>query len=72
MLFLFVSVMAFMLVVCLWLMGDVGVRAKAILTLIYLGSFALLFWNEYATTAVQALLSIIMGLTTFGADWGRR
>jgi hypothetical protein len=73
-LYLFVYFLAVVLLVCCWAMGDMEVRTKLILTLLYLASWALLFASNHVVVAAQALLSIILGWMTFGLEFfgGRR
>jgi hypothetical protein len=70
---LFVYVLAAVLLAFFWYMGDVEFRTKVIMTLVYLASWDLVFWNSYAVIAVQALVSAVLGWLTFGAEFlGRR
>ena len=75
--YLFIHVLAFVLVVCCWLVGDLEIRTKLILTLLYLASWGLLLIPSvggYFVIAAQALLSIVLGWMTFGVEFfgGRR
>jgi hypothetical protein len=49
-------------------------RTKLILTVIYLGSWGLIFVSGALVVSAQALLCIILGFMTFGTDFlgGRR
>jgi hypothetical protein len=72
---LFVIVLGLVLVVCLWIVGDVDFRFKVILTTLYFGSFGLLFVTAYpfAFMVSQCLLVAVIGAATFGIDFlGRR
>ncbi|HEV3143141.1 MAG TPA: hypothetical protein VGZ47_04575 [Gemmataceae bacterium] len=69
--FLIVYVLAFVLLVCCWIWGDLEFRPKLIVTAVYLGSWLLLFISPYAVIAVQALFCVVVGYMTFGSDWGR-
>jgi hypothetical protein len=74
MIFLFVYVLALVLLVCCWAVGDVEFRTKLIWTLIYLGSWGLIFVSGTLVASAQALLCIILGFMTFGPEFfsGRR
>jgi hypothetical protein len=71
---LFVHLLALVLLVCCWAVGDMEVRTKLILTLVYVASWGLVFVGSYAVVGAQAVLSIILGLMTFGPGFfgGRR
>ena len=72
--FLFVYVLTLALLVCCWAIGDMEFRTKLILTVIYLGSWGLIFVSGALVVSAQALLCIILGFMTFGTDFlgGRR
>jgi hypothetical protein len=71
--FLFVYVLAAVLLVCLWLFGEVEFRTKLVLTLLYGATWLLLLASPYAVLAAQALMAMILGGTTFGVEFlGRR
>jgi hypothetical protein len=70
--FLVVYVLAFVLLVCCWVVGDLEFRTKLIVTGVYLVTWALGFLSPYALVASQALFCAVVGLMTFGPDWGRR
>jgi hypothetical protein len=74
MLFLFVYAFAFVLLVACWLVGDMEGRTKVIYTLVYLATWALMFWTPYAVIATQAFFIIVLGLAAFGPEFfgGRR
>lgn len=72
---LFVLVLGLVLVVCLWIVGDVDFRLKAILTALYVGSFGLIFVTAYpfAFMVGQCILVAVIGVATFGVEFlGRR
>jgi hypothetical protein len=71
---MFVSVLTLILVVCCWWIGDVQFGTKLILTLLYLGSFALLWVKDYSYLFMvsQCVLAGILGLATFGTDFLNR
>jgi hypothetical protein len=69
---LLVWIMAPILLACCWVLGDVEFRTKLIVTVVYLATWALIFVNVYAQAAAQALFCAVVGLMTFGPDWGRR
>jgi hypothetical protein len=70
--FLFVYVLALVLLVCCWVIGDLEFRTKLIVTGVYLATWLLGFLSPYALVASQALFGAVVGLMTFGPDWGRR
>lgn len=72
--FLFVYVLAFLVLVAAWLMGDMQIITKVVFTLLYFASWIITIWSPEAVVAVQAVLTIILGIMTFGADafGGRR
>jgi hypothetical protein len=70
--FLFVYFLALVLLGACWLVGDVEVRTKIILTLVYAASWALLLVGPYFLVAAHALYSIVVGMITFGPNMGRR
>ena len=72
--FLFLIMLTLVLVICLWVVGDVEFRTKLILTLLYLASFALLFSKEkaYLFYVSQCVLAAVMGVAAFGIDFLRR
>jgi MFS-type transporter involved in bile tolerance (Atg22 family) len=72
---MYVAVLGLVLVVCLWLVGDVDLWVKLVLTLLYLATFAFLLSPEEAFlfTVSQCALVAINGAVTFGMDYlGRR
>lgn len=72
---LFVLVLGLVLIVCLWIVGDVEFRLKVILTALYLGSFGLLFATAYpfAFMVSQCILVAVIAVATFGVEFlGRR
>jgi hypothetical protein len=70
--FIFVGVLGLVLLICCWIVGDLELRTKLILTLLYLGSWALVFVNVGLLIAAQALMCIVLGFATFGPDLSRR
>jgi hypothetical protein len=70
--FLFVGVLALALLICCWIVGDLEFRTKLILTLLYLGSWGLIFVNVGLLISAQALLCIVLGFATYGPDLSRR
>jgi hypothetical protein len=70
--FMFVGVLGLVLLICCWIVGDLEFRTKLILTLLYLGSWALIFVNVGLLIAAQALMCIVLGFATFGPDLRRR
>jgi hypothetical protein len=69
---LVVIVLALVLLVCCWIVGDMEVRTKLILTLLYILSWGLIFLGGFAVTGAQALLCIVLGLMTFGPGFFSR
>src|SRR5262249_60616728 len=65
--------------VCCWWGGDKGLRAKVILTLLYLARFGLLllpalspelvWWGLALYGVAKVVLFAVIGTTTFGWDW---
>lgn len=74
MIFLFIYVLTLVLLVCCWAIGDLEFRTKLILTVIYLGSWGLIFISGALVVSAQALLCIVLGFMTFGPEFfsGRR
>ena len=66
---MFPAILALLLIVCVWSFGDVGLRAKLILTMLYLASWVLVLWNPWIMFAAHSLLSIVFGAVAFGVDW---
>ncbi|HLJ95538.1 MAG TPA: hypothetical protein VKU02_20340 [Gemmataceae bacterium] len=71
---MFVIVFTLILVICCWWIGDLTFRTKGILTLLYLGSFAWMWTQDYSFLFIpsQCLLAAIFGLATFGTDFLNR
>ncbi len=72
---LFVFVLALVLVVAMWFVGDQEFRAKLIVTAIYLGLWLFLFLDPtggWLLLAAQALFCVVVGYWTFGSSFGRR
>jgi hypothetical protein len=55
-------------------MGDVEFRTKFILTVFYIGSFALLWAKDYSYLFLlsQCILAAVLGFATFGSDFLNR
>jgi hypothetical protein len=70
--FLFIYVLALVLLICCWAVGDLEFRTKLILTLLYVGSWALILVSAPLVMSAQALLCIVLGLMTFGPDLSAR
>ncbi len=66
---MFPAVLAFVLLVCVWIFGDAELSTKVLLTMLYLASWALLLWSPGVMFATHSLLSIILGAMAFGVDW---
>jgi hypothetical protein len=66
--FSFVGILGLVLIICCWAVGDLEFRTKLILTVLYLGSWALIFVNVGLLISAQALLCIVLGFATFGPD----
>jgi hypothetical protein len=66
-----VLILCLVLVGCMWIVGDMEFRTKAILTLLYLASFGLMFVPErsYLFLVSQCILAAVIGFKTFGADF---
>ena len=65
MIFLVVCVLALVLLICCWAVGDLEFRTKLILTLLYLGSWALIYVSPPLVISAQALLCIVLIFMTF-------
>ena len=66
---MFVGVLALVLLVCLWFVGEQEFRTKLILTGIYVAMWGLLFVGPsggYFMMAAMALWCIVVGYGTFG------
>ena len=66
---MFVLVLTLILLGCCWAVGDMEFRTKALLTLLYAASWALVLVGGFAVIVAQALLSIVLGYMTFGAEF---
>ncbi len=66
---MFPIILALVLIICVWIFGDVDLPAKLFLTIVYLASWGLLLWHPSLIVAAHALLSIIFGAVAFGVDW---
>lgn len=69
---LFIFILAFVLLVAHWLVGESEVRGKLMMTIIYLLTWTLIFINPWLTIGAQALFSVIVGYKTFGSSFGGR
>jgi hypothetical protein len=66
---MFVGVLALVLLVCMWFVGDQEFRTKLILTIIYLALWGLIFAGEsggWFMLAGMSLWCIVVGYSTFG------
>jgi hypothetical protein len=61
-----ISVLALVLLVACWFVGDLEFRTKVILTLIYLASWVFAFIDGWALLGAQALVAFIVWWATFG------
>jgi hypothetical protein len=70
----FVVAFTLILLVCCWWIGDVEFRTKLVLTLLYLGSFALWFVKDYSYLFIpsQCILAAVLGVAAFGTDFLNR
>jgi hypothetical protein len=59
------------MLVCAWLLNDWEFRTKLIMTGFYALSFLLLFVNEWAFPAAQAIFALVVGAFTFGGRMRR-
>jgi hypothetical protein len=69
---LFVVVMLLVVTVCCWIWGDQNVVTKLIFTGLVIVSFGLCFLGEtgnWIRLAMQAILVIVIGGSTFGSEW---
>jgi hypothetical protein len=72
---LFVSVLALVLVIFMWLVGDQELRTKVILTLVYVGLWVLFFLDPtggWLVLAGEAIFCVVVWYGTFGGSIGRR
>lgn len=63
---LFVIILAFVLLIACWWVGDLEFRTKLILTGIYAASWLLIFVNGWFHIGAQALIALILWWATFG------
>ncbi|HZY85694.1 MAG TPA: hypothetical protein VFE78_12745 [Gemmataceae bacterium] len=63
---LVVLILAFVLLVACWWVGDLEFRTKLILTGIYAASWLLLFVNPWFHLAAQAVVALVLWWATFG------
>ena len=69
---MFVGVMAIVLLVCMWWMGEWEFRTKLIFTVLYFALWGLVFVGEgggYFMYAGMALWCIVVGYGTFGKNF---
>ena len=69
---LFVFVLALVVLACCWYVGDMEVRSKLIITVVYLLTWVLTVINGWFVIGAQALFALVVGTMTFGPGWGRR
>ncbi len=62
-------ILALVLIVFMWIEGDVDLSVKLLLTAVYLVSWGLLPWSPPLMCAAHTVLAIIFGAIAFGADW---
>jgi hypothetical protein len=67
-----VGTISLSLFITCWIVGDLEFRTKLILTLLYLGSWALIFVNFGLLISAQALMCIVLGFATYGPDLSGR
>jgi hypothetical protein len=68
---LFVFIMALVLVIAMWAVGEQEFRTKLILTIVYLATWGLFFVDGWAVLAAQAIFCIVVGFWTFGKHFRR-
>jgi hypothetical protein len=68
---LIIYVLALVLLVCCWSVGEMEGRTKLVITGLYLASWLLMIINGWFVVAAQALFSLVVGTMTFGPGWGR-
>ena len=69
---IFVVVMLLGVLGCCWAMGDQTGRTKLIFTGLVVASFGLCFFGftgNWIRIALQAILVIVIGGSTFGSEW---
>jgi hypothetical protein len=71
---MFIIVLTLILFVCCWWIGDLEFRTKLVLTVLYLGSFALVLLKDYSYLFIlgQCILAAVLGFATFGTDFLNR
>lgn len=69
-----VIALTLILLLCCWWIGDLEFRTKLLLTVCYLGSFALVRAKDYSYLFIlsQCVLAVVLGFATFGADFLNR
>jgi len=65
----FAMAWALVMLGCNWYIGEQSTRLKAILILVYLLTWSLVFVGFWAVSAAQAIFAIVVGMMTFGIDW---
>jgi hypothetical protein len=63
---LIVHVVAFVLLGACWFVGDLELRTKVIMTLVYVGTWLLVFLSPWAVMGAQILFSFVLWWMTFG------
>jgi hypothetical protein len=63
---LVVEGLALVLLIACWLMGEWEFQTKIVFTLVYLGTWGLLFIDGWLHLGAQALLAVILWYGTFG------
>jgi hypothetical protein len=72
---LFVVVLLLVVLAFCWIWGDQELVTKVIFTSLTLATFVLCFFGEvgnWIRVAAQAILAMVIGGSTFGADWLKR
>jgi hypothetical protein len=72
---IFVLVLLLVVLVCCWIVGDQSLVTKLIFTGLTVVSFGLCLIPDvggWLAMAAQAILALVVGGTTFGADWLKR
>jgi hypothetical protein len=68
---LFVVILGLLVLCACWLLGDVSVIAKSVLTVLYVASFGLMFAGKFAYLFIvaQCVLIGVLGIAAFGIDF---
>jgi hypothetical protein len=67
-----VSILALVVLVFCWLVGDQHPATKSIFTLLYLGCFIPLYWGAdyyWVSIVAQCVFIVIVGAATFGVEF---